>query len=200
MFCNDKYPKGVMLFAHGAGAGMDHDFMAQLASLLESVGLEVVRFEFPYMQKRREDGKKRPPDRMNVLMQHYKELIEFYSTQGRPLYIAGKSMGGRVASMLLEETSAAACFVFGYPFHPTGKPETLRTEHLLGAGKPVHIFQGTRDTMGNREEVVHYGLPNSVHLHWLEDGNHDLKPRKASGYTQQMHLDQVARWVEEIVS
>lgn len=200
MFFNDKYPRGVVLLAHGAGAGMDHEFMVQMDSLLSGDGFQVIRFEFPYMQKRREDGKKRPPDRLDVLLQHYRQLIEEHSANNTPVYIAGKSMGGRVASMLLDETEAVAGFVFGYPFHPAGKPDRLRTEHLETLKKPLHVFQGTRDAMGSYEEVINYRLSESVHLHWLEDGNHDLKPRKASGMTQQAHLETVARCVKEIVS
>lgn len=200
MFKKENCPSGLILLAHGAGAGMDHPFMLQMDELLSGIGLGVVRFEFPYMQKRREDGTRRPPDRMPVLLEHYKSLIDSHCAESDiPVYIAGKSMGGRVASMLLEETDAAACFALGFPFHPAGKPDKLRTDHLEDITKPVYIFQGTRDAMGNREEVVHYALSESVHLHWLEDGDHDLKPRKASGFTQQMHLEHVTRQIEEII-
>ncbi|MBE9399672.1 alpha/beta hydrolase [Pontibacterium sp. N1Y112] len=201
MFDKGNSCQGVVLFAHGAGAGMDHPFMLQMDELLAAKGLQVIRFEFPYMTKRREDGKKRPPDRMPVLLAHYKKQIESVIENTKlPVYIAGKSMGGRVASMLLDDTDAKACFAFGYPFHPPRKPESLRTEHLVDIEKPVYIFQGTRDAMGNQEEVLHYALSESVHLHWLEDGDHDLKPRKASGYSQTMHLEQIAQKVEEIIS
>lgn len=200
MFKKENCLVGRILFAHGAGAGMDHPFMLQMDELLSGIGLQVIRFEFPYMQKRREDGKRRPPDRMPVLLDHYKALIESHCAESDvPVYIAGKSMGGRVASMLLGETDAVACFALGFPFHPAGKPDKLRTEHLEDITKPVHIFQGTRDAMGNREEVVHYALSESVHLHWLEDGDHDLKPRKASGFNQQMYLEHVTRQIEEII-
>ncbi|MGB0467709.1 MAG: alpha/beta family hydrolase [Pontibacterium sp.] len=194
------YPRGTFLFAHGAGAGMDHAFMLEMSRLLEDAGLEVLRFEFPYMQKFRLDGKRRPPDRINVLLDYYRALIESQVSADRPLYIGGKSMGGRVASMLLEETEAAACFCFGYPFHPPKKPENLRTAHLLTSEKPIHIFQGTRDAMGSYEEVLNYGLPDAVQVHWLEDGDHDLKPRKASGFTWQQHLEQIACQVQERIS
>lgn len=200
MFKKENCPVARVLFAHGAGAGMDHPFILQMDELLSGIGLQVIRFEFPYMQRRREDGKRRPPDRMPVLLEHYKALIESHCVESDvPVYIAGKSMGGRVASMLLDETDAVACFALGFPFHPLGKPDKLRTGHLEDITKPVHIFQGTRDAMGYREEVLHYELSESVHLHWLEDGDHDLKPRKASGFSQQMHLEHVTRQVEEII-
>lgn len=191
--------RGTFLFAHGAGAGMDHQFMVDMCQMLESIGLSVVCFEFPYMQKRREDGKKRPPDRQPVLLDHYRAVIQAQKAKPGPLYIGGKSMGGRVASMLADEVEVAGVFVFGYPFHPPGKPENLRTAHLEHLVTPLHIFQGTRDAMGNREEVVHYALSPAVRLHWLEDGNHDLQPRRASGYTQQEHMQQIVRWIQEII-
>ncbi|MCP4598180.1 MAG: alpha/beta hydrolase [Neptuniibacter sp.] len=179
---------------------MDSEFMEVIAQQLAEIGLEVVRFEFPYMIKRREDGKKRPPDRMPVLLSHLQQLISESKKEGTPLYIAGKSMGGRVATMLLESEDVDACFVFGYPFHPVGKPNKLRTEHLENLSKPLHIFQGTRDTMGSFNEVSEYNLSPSVHLHWLEDGNHDLKPRKVSGYSQQDHIDHAVKTIKEWIS
>ena len=139
------------------------------------------------MQQRRLDGKKRPPDRAVKLLEAYRSVIEEFS-DSVPLFLAGKSMGGRMASMVFEASHARACFVFGYPFHAAGKALTDRVEHMNGLTKPLHIFQGDRDVMGTKEEVLGYSLPSAVKLHWLADGNHDLKPRKASGFTQQEHI------------
>lgn len=187
---------GRVLLGHGAGAPMDSEFMQWLAERFVALGFEVVRYEFPYMQKRREDGKRRPPDRLPVLQDFLQQLIRQFD-DGVPLYLAGKSMGGRIASMLLEDKAVQAAFVFGYPFHPAGKPDKLRTEHLMTLTKPLHIFQGSRDTMGSLQEVAGYNLPDIVSVHWLDDGNHDLKPRKASGFTQQQHLDLAFQIIEE---
>lgn len=184
---------GKVLFAHGAGAPMDSKFMQDMAERLSKLGLQVVRFEFPYMQTIRETGKRRPPDRMPKLLDYFAQLIDGHAQTGQPLYLAGKSMGGRAASMLLDHSAVKAGFVFGYPFHPRGKPDSLRIDHLTDLSKPLHIFQGERDPMGSLPEVTEYNLPPSVHMHWFEDGDHDIKPRKASGFTQNQHMDHIAQ-------
>lgn len=178
---------GRVILAHGAGAGMQSEFLEELAKYLAGNGVQVVRFEFPYMQQRRLDGKRRPPNRADKLLEAYRSVIEEFS-DSVPLFLAGKSMGGRIASMVLEESHARAGFVFGYPFHPVGKLLTTRTEHMGGLTKPLYVFQGERDPMGTKNEVLEYSLPSAVKLCWLTDGNHDLKPRKVSGFTQQEHM------------
>lgn len=188
MFIDGKPESGRVLFAHGAGAPMDSVFMATVARGLAAGGLQVVRFEFPYMDKRRSDGKKRPPDRQPKLLEFFLEIIEKYREDGVPLYLAGKSMGGRMATMLADHEAVAGCFVYGYPFYAPGKLDRPRIEHLQKINTPVHIFQGTRDAMGRQEIVDSYELASALQLHWLEDGDHDLKPRKKSGLTQDEHI------------
>jgi len=188
MLIDGKPELGRVLFAHGAGAPMDSEFMETVAQALVAGGLQVVRFEFPYMQKRRNDGKRRPPDRQPKLLQHYGELIGKYKEEGVPLYLAGKSMGGRMATMLADHDSVAGCFVYGYPFYAPGKLDRPRIDHLQQIKTPVNVYQGTRDAMGRPEIVDSYELSPAVHLHWLEDGDHDLKPRKKSGLTQDEHI------------
>ncbi|MDF2182897.1 alpha/beta family hydrolase [Neptuniibacter sp. CAU 1671] len=179
--------KGRVLLAHGAGAGSDSAFMQQLSSGLAALGLEVIRFEFPYMQRIRVEQKRRPPDRQPVLLDCFEQLIDTYYSPDIPLYISGKSMGGRMASMLMEHPKVTAGWVFGYPFHAPGKQQP-RIEHLQALQKPLTIFQGERDPMGNRDEVQNYPLSDAVRIHWLKDGNHELKPRKSAGCTQEQHL------------
>jgi len=191
--------KGRVLFAHGAGAGSESAFMVDMAQRMAAIGLEVRRFDFPYMAERAETGKKRPPDRMPRLLEHFEQCIEQLPDDGVPLWLAGKSMGGRVASMLVAEGRADECWAFGYPFHPRGKPDNLRTEHLLSPAGTIHVFQGERDPMGNQQEVGGYSLGTHVHLHWLADGDHDLKPRQRSGFTQAGHLDAVIEVLKERV-
>ena len=194
----------VFVLAHGAGADCRSDFMTEMAGMLSAQGLYVVRFNFSYMLKREQDGKKRPPDRAPVLLQYYADLIRELD---RPCVIGGKSMGGRMASLLANDEEQQAlfsplirgCACLGYPFHPPGKPDRLRTEHLKALTVPTLIAQGTRDTMGTREEIEGYGLDGALQLHWLEDGNHDLKPRKASGFTHQQHMESTAVAVAEFV-
>jgi predicted alpha/beta-hydrolase family hydrolase len=117
-------------------------------------------------------------------------------------------MGGRVASMVADGTydagRIAGLVCLGYPFHPPGKPDQLRTKHLVGLKTPALICQGTRDEFGTREEVSGYELSPAIELVWLEDGDHDLKPRKAiSGFTAADHLKTMAgsvdAWIGRIV-
>ncbi len=195
---NGKPENGRIILAHGAGAGMNSEFMQTIAEKLARQNFEVVRFEFPYMQLISETGKRRPPDRMPKLLAAFDEVIAQFD-DGVPLYLAGKSMGGRVASMLFEHSPAIGCFVFGYPFHPAAKPDRLRIEHLLEIEKPMHIFQGTRDRMGSLSDVTQYNLPQSVSLHWLNDGDHDLKPRKVSGFSREDHLNHIVSFIKDWV-
>ncbi len=178
--------------AHGAGVGMDSPFMAAFAEGLGNRGLRCARFEFPYMAQRRVDGVKRPPNTAKVLLETWREVIE---TLGGPsgLVIGGKSMGGRMASMFVASLEAqdtprnrmpSGVVCLGYPFHPPGRPEKLRTEHLAGLRTPTLICQGTRDPFGTSDEVPGYTLSPAIQVHWSEDGDHHLSPRKKSGRTE----------------
>lgn len=169
-----------LLLAHGAGAGMDTDFMNGVAEGVSSHGVQVIRFEFPYMVKRRLEGKKSPPNRLPVLQSSFLEQIE--AIEGT-VVIGGKSMGGRVATTILESSTAIAGIVLGYPFHPPGKPEKLRIEHFAGITKPLLVLQGVRDPFGKQSEDPAKWLPESATLTWIPDGEHSFKPRKSSGRT-----------------
>lgn len=167
------------LFAHGAGAGMDHPFMAQVAAMLAERRIRVVRFEFPYMAARREGGRRGAPDRAPVLLETWRQVIRHHRN-GR-LFIGGKSMGGRIATMVADEMGVAGAVCFGYPFHPPGKPEQLRTAHLEAIATPILILQGERDPFGTRNEVETYALSPSVRIEWIADGDHSLAPRRSAG-------------------
>lgn len=187
-----------LLLAHGAGASMDSPVLAAMAAAIADAGLRVARFEFGYMAARR-TGARRPPPRAEALMGEYRAAVAALGGQG-PLVIGGKSLGGRVASMVADELHAAGAVAgllcLGYPFHPPGKPERLRTRHLAGLETPTLICQGTRDPFGTRDEVAGYALSDRIEILWLEDGDHDLKPRKAvSGLTAKDHRRTVAEAV-----
>jgi predicted alpha/beta-hydrolase family hydrolase len=168
--------------AHGAGVGMSSPFMTAFASGLSSRGFRVARFEFPYMAAYSKTGKKRPPDREEVLRDTWRQVVDKFGRER--LVVGGKSMGGRIASLIADEAGVAGLVCLGYPFHPVGKSDRLRVEHLRTIGTPTLILQGTRDPFGSREEVEGYDLSRSVRIHWLEDGNHDFTPRKSSGHTE----------------
>src|SRR5262245_17345066 len=183
-----------ILLAHGAGAGMDTPFMNHLAAGLVEHGLRVGRFEFPYMAARRQGGK-RPPDKEPVLRGAW--LAAIAGAAAKKVVIGGKSMGGRIASMVAAEAGVAGLVCLGYPFHPTGKPQQLRVAHLERLKTPTLILQGERDPFGDRGEVATYTLSPQIAVHWLADGDHSFKPRKASGRTEQRNRDEA---VEKIAS
>ena len=188
IFDGPKAAKWTIALAHGAGAGMETPFMDAVAAGLAKHRIRVARFEFPYMQRRRETGKNRPPDREPVLRQAWLDVVADLGTER--LAIGGKSMGGRMASMVADEAGVARLVCLGYPFHPPGRPEKLRTEHLRDIQTPTLIIQGERDTFGKREEVAEYDLASTIRFHWLTDGDHSFKPRKASGITLEHNLDE----------
>jgi hypothetical protein len=175
-----------LALAHGAGAPMESPFMAFFAEGLAARGLRVARFEFPYMAGRRTDGRKRGPDRPDVLLAAWREAIGKLGDPGR-LVIGGKSMGGRIASLIADEAGVAGLVCLGYPFHPPRRPATLRTAHLAGLTTPTLIVQGTRDPLGSTEEVANYLLSPAIRVRWIEDGDHDLTPRKRSGRTREQN-------------
>ncbi|MDJ0805786.1 MAG: dienelactone hydrolase family protein [Gammaproteobacteria bacterium] len=182
-----------LILAHGAGQGMDSPFLAQIAERVAAHRHQVVRFNFPYMQTQVLTGKRRPPDREPKLLDSWRKIVNRVRRQhSGKLLIGGKSMGGRMASLLADELQVDGLICLGYPFHPPGKPERLRTKHLAGLQTPTLICQGERDTFGKREEVAHYSLSEKIQLYWLIDGDHSFKPRKASGIDLQHNLDAAA--------
>ncbi|WP_454856171.1 alpha/beta hydrolase family protein [Rhizobium binxianense] len=189
-----------ILFAHGAGAPMDSASMNAASGALAGAGLRVARFEFAYMASRRPSAGSRPPPRAETLIPEYAAAVTALAASG-PLIIGGKSMGGRVASMIADDLHAqrriAGLLCLGYPFHPPDRPEALRTAHLRELATPALICQGTRDQFGTREEVAGYDLSRNIEILWLEDGDHDLKPRKkVSGFSAADHLATMAQEVK----
>lgn len=177
--------------AHGAGAPMSSPFMAAFAEGLAAGGYRVARFEFPYMAERRRTGTKRPPDRAPVLLETWRAVVGALGPGN--LVIGGKSLGGRIASQVAYEMETAhgglpgiaGVVCLGYPFHAPGKPASdERLRHLAALSTPTLICQGTRDTLGDADDVAGYALSPAVRVHWLEDGDHGFRPRKASGLTE----------------
>jgi len=180
-----------LALAHGAGQGMGSPFMQAIAQGLAAAGVRVVRFGFPYMVERSQGARQRPPDREPVLLATWREVIARLVSDGCPrdaLVIGGKSLGGRMASLLADQEQVAGLVCLGYPFHPPGRPERLRTAHLETIRTPTLICQGTRDPFGSRAEVAGYRLAPAVRLAWIEEGEHSFKPRRASGRTESQNL------------
>ncbi|MCO6439829.1 MAG: alpha/beta hydrolase [Nitrococcus mobilis] len=181
-----------VVLAHGAGAPMDSEFMNVMAAGIAHHGLRVVRFEFPYMAARRRDGKKRPPDREAALLECWRGVLRELGAAERRV-IGGKSLGGRMASLIADELGVAGLICLGYPFHPPGRSERLRIDHLQSLQTPALILQGERDSLGWRDEVSGYPLAPAIRLDWLPDGDHSFKPRQASGHTWADNLAQAVQ-------
>ena len=182
----DEGAARTFLFAHGAGGPMRSAWMARVARAIAANGIRVVRFEFPYMAEKR-----KAPDREPVLLDAWREAIRAHAA-AKKLFIGGKSMGGRMASMVADEMKVRGLVCFGYPFHPPGRPDRLRTKHLEQLATPTVIVQGTRDPFGTPEDVARYELSSAIGVEWLEDGDHSFKPRASSGVTE---ADNIARAV-----
>ena len=207
LFDGPEDARVTILLAHGAGAAMDSPSMAAASRALAEAGFRVVRFEFGYMASRRTAAGRKPPPRAESVMPEFVAAVDALGPTSGPLLIGGKSMGGRVASMVADSLHdagrIAGLVCLGYPFHPPDKPTQLRTKHLAGLKTPALIVQGTRDEFGTRDEVPGYTLSDRIEILWLEDGDHDLKPRKAiSGFTAAQHMatmaGTVAAWVARI--
>lgn len=182
-----------LALAHGAGAPMDSPFMNAVSSGVAAGGFRAARFEFPYMRARRTGGRRGPPDREEVLRQCWLEAI---AKLGPPrLVIGGKSLGGRIASTIADEAGVAGLVCLGYPFHPPGRPERLRTRHLESLKTAALIVQGSRDPFGSREEVAGYRLSPSIEIVWIEGGDHSFRPAGRRGQGQ---ADSLARAVSAV--
>ncbi len=188
---------------------MTSAFLETYAQLMAKRGVRVTRFNFPYMAAFQADGKRRPPPRVDGLGSVYSDLVgkifaqDAQDRSGEALYIGGKSMGGRIATLIAEDAArhfdVSGCVCLGFPFHPKGKPEKLRTAHLEGLKTPTLIVQGERDALGNKKDVEGYTLSPAIKVAWAKDGDHDLKPRKQSGVTLADNLtfaaDATACWI-----
>jgi len=178
-----------VVLAHGAGAPMDSPFMRRVSAGLAARGMRVARFEFPYMAKRRAEGKRGAPDRPPVLLAAWKDAVALLGGGGK-VVVGGKSLGGRIASMIADDVGARGLVCFGYPFHPPGDPARLRTAHLAALRTPTLILQGTRDAFGTREDVAGYPLSAAIRVHWLEGGDHSFKPPPKSGRTEKGNVEE----------
>ncbi|MDH2077285.1 alpha/beta family hydrolase [Pseudomonas atacamensis] len=189
-----------LILAHGAGAPMDSEWMNDMAGRLAGLGVNVLRFEFPYMAQRRVDGVKRPPNPAPKLLDCWREVFAVVRRHvAGVLAVGGKSMGGRMASLVADELGVDALVCLGYPFYAVGKPEKPRVEHLASLRTRALIVQGERDALGNREVVEGYSLAPGIEVFWLVAGDHDLKPLKVSGFTHEQHLASAAQKVSEFL-
>ncbi|HYT77803.1 MAG TPA: alpha/beta family hydrolase [Actinomycetota bacterium] len=177
-----RTPVAVAVLAHGAGAGMEHPFMAGAAEGLAEGGVTTMRFNFPYVEEGR-----RSPDRPPVLLQAWRRALEEAQrrSKGLPIAAGGKSLGGRMASMLAAEEkegfAGGALVFFGYPLHAPGKADQPRDAHLPRVTVPMLFIQGTDDALARFdliEELVQR-LGSRARLHTIKGGNHSFRVRGA---------------------
>jgi predicted alpha/beta-hydrolase family hydrolase len=185
---SEDTPHALFVFAHGAGAGQHHPFMAGVSKAIAAHGIDVITFDFPYKRLQ-----KAAPDRPPVLEQAFRDVVgaaQRWSKADR-LFIGGKSMGGRIATHLaaqgLESLTGVVCF--GYPLHPPGKPQQLRVAHLATIVVPMPVIQGERDTFGTPDELRPHldEMKAEVRLHVIARGDHSLAVRgkpPADTYTE----------------
>lgn len=192
-----KRAKRCVVLAHGAGESSESVFLSTFAEGLVKLNYKVVRFDFPYMEERSRTGRKRPPDKEAVLRECWLKVID--AVKQEHVVIGGKSMGGRIASMVADESRAEGLICLGYPFHPTGKPEKLRVDHLADLQTPTLIVQGENDPFGRREEVEGYTLSDQIRLHWSIDGDHSFRPGRGSSRTQEQNMKNAMRALEKFL-
>jgi uncharacterized protein len=175
-------PRAVAVVAHGAGAGMEHPFMTGAAEGLVDGGVSAFRFNFPYVEEGR-----RAPDRAPVLMDAWRAALEEARRQGRgrPLVASGKSLGGRMASMLAAEEGetfpALALVFFGYPLHAPGRADQPRDSHLSSVTVPMLFIQGTQDSLARFDliEDLVERLGSRARLYGVDGGDHSFRVRGA---------------------
>jgi predicted alpha/beta-hydrolase family hydrolase len=198
--------RATLVLAHGAGADQRHRAMVALATGIATLGVDVWTFNFLYTEQRR-----RSPDRPAVLEQTWTAVVEEIAADlsaDHRLVIGGKSMGGRIGSMVLAHppatpawTRVSGLVLLGYPLHPPGKPDQPRTAHLPAIRVPVMLVQGTRDAFGTRDEIepVFQALPTRVDIEFIERGDHSFKVPTSTGLTESAVLagisDRVASWI-----
>lgn len=187
-----EQPQAILILAHGAGAGMDSPFMQSMAEGLCAQQILTIRFEFPYMQQQRETGQKRPPNPQKQLLETWRSTFATVQVQypDLPILIGGKSMGGRMATLIADELDCAGVIGLGYPFHPPGKLDKLRLQHLADIQTPTLILQGTRDSFARADAIRTFTYSTNVQLIWLTDGDHSFKPLKSSPYSETELLQQ----------
>ncbi|MEE8172608.1 MAG: alpha/beta family hydrolase [Alphaproteobacteria bacterium] len=199
LFDGPEEAEVTIVLAHGAGVPMDAPFMAAFAEGLAERGHRVARFEFPFMQRQHAEGKRFPPSPTPVLVERYLAVVGALGG-GSGLVIGGKSLGGRVATLIANQVQAKGVVCLGYPFHPPDKPENIRIEYLKNVTAPTLILQGAEDPFGAPDEVAEYDLPENVKITWLDGGDHHLATVEGSETSDEQNWAEGAGAIAEFVS
>jgi predicted alpha/beta-hydrolase family hydrolase len=182
-------PLGLLL-APGAGADRNQSTLVALDEAAEARGIDVVRMDFPY----RKAGRK-APDRLPVLLEAVRTETEELAARCRAILLGGRSMGGRVCSLVVAEgVPAAGLLLISYPLHPPGKPDRLRTEHMPELDVPCLFVSGTRDAFGSPAELeaATAAIPGPVTHVWVEGGDHSLRR------SDQAVVDASIQWIARL--
>lgn len=181
--------KWTFVYAPGAGSNLRDPFGRRLAERLPEAGISLVRFQFPYQ----ETGSRRP-DSPATLLATWRAVLESSRSDGTRIAIGGRSLGGRIASMLASEgASVDALALFAYPLHPPGKPEQLRTAHLTGIECPALFCSGTRDAFATPDELTATAvLVPDARVHLLDGADHGFAVLKSSGRSREDVWDEAA--------
>ena len=189
------------VLAHGAGFGMDSPWMERVARGLVARGFPVLRFNYLYRERAVSAGRDKPPDKTAVLeATHARALGALQDRAGqRRILLAGKSLGGRISTHLAAKGERCAGLVlFGYPLHPPGQKEKLRSEHLAAIAQPALFLQGTRDDFCDlellREALARYGGRATVHV--VEGADHGFHVKRSTGRTDEQVLEELFETVD----
>ena len=189
-----------VLLAHGAGADMNASTLTSVTDALAAAKMPSLRFNFPYKAAGR-----RGPDRPPVLEAAVRDAIDELAKRTKltpdRFVLGGRSMGGRICSMVAAESGALGLALLGYPLHPPGKPDQLRVDHFAKLKLPVLFASGTRDAFGTPEELKKNAkkIKGPVTFHWIDTADHGFKPLKSSGISQPQALTGVADAVVDFV-
>ena len=189
-------PICILTFAHGAGAGMNHDFMITISKLLAEKDIATLRFNFPFIE-----NKKGRPDSPAVAQKTIESAVnkalELFPSL--PLFVSGKSFGGRMSSHYLATGPAIepkGIIFFGFPLHQPGKPSIDRAEHLKSVAVPLLFLQGTKDALASYDliEKVCNSLPLAT-LIKIDGANHSFKAGKQD--IMPILADATRTWIDE---
>lgn len=193
-----------VLLAHGAGAGQDHPALVGIRDGLAGLGHPVLTFNYPYMEERAQRGTRRPPDRPARLLECHRAAASWLRRRFETVALAGRSMGGRMSTILAAEGEPCAGVVaFSYPLHPAGRPEKLRVEHLPQVAVPMLFITGSRDRLAHPLLIDRHlrPLPQAT-VEIIPDADHSLAvPRRAGRTSQQVREEAAAfasRWIKEL--
>ena len=191
----------VLVLGHGTRGSIDDPPLGPVAIALSELGIDVVRFEFPFLVGEDSSGEDSSgaTESDAVLAECFEAVVRGLKHPGT-LFVGGYSLGARMATTIAERVGAGGVCCISYPFHPVGEPLRREAVALLRqCASPVLIVQGSRDAFGNREQVRGYDLSSKVELEWLPDANHGLIPRQRSGFTLEQHMATTVRHIEHFI-